>query len=284
MTMSINHTNRIRAEVVTVTPEQAGKWLERSTNVRPVSDGRVETLCRVLLAGGWKLNGEPIIFDEYGNLVDGQHRLWAIFKSGVTAILTVVTGVPRDAVPTIDTGTSRPTHLVVGSQFSETIGDRNAGRFTAVVAAIDELQHKTKIKTDAGYLVGLYANHRDGVDWVLEAFPTRYVCPASVAGALAWAYPTMPDAAEKFGAAFAVVASPHRNDSVVIQCGPATALYSAIVRMRQNRDGRIGIMYKALRCLMAFAKGERFTRVEQTDLGFKFFHSKRVAMGLTEDR
>jgi hypothetical protein len=46
-------------------------------------------------AGDWKPTGQPLIFDEEGNLIDGQHRLWGCYFGGVPFITFVVTGVKK---------------------------------------------------------------------------------------------------------------------------------------------------------------------------------------------
>jgi len=58
-------------------------------------------------AGQWRLNGESIIVDWDHNIADGQHRLGAIVKTGVTADFVVVRGINPDCFPTIDRGKPR---------------------------------------------------------------------------------------------------------------------------------------------------------------------------------
>jgi hypothetical protein len=57
--------------------------------------------------GDWKLNGESIVFDDNGNVIDGQHRLTAIVESGVTIKSVVVRGVDRSTFTSIDSGVRR---------------------------------------------------------------------------------------------------------------------------------------------------------------------------------
>jgi len=52
-------------------------------------------------------NGESIVFDLRGDLVDGQHRLLAIIKSGKSYNIPVVTGVLPHSMATYDTGKNR---------------------------------------------------------------------------------------------------------------------------------------------------------------------------------
>lgn len=55
----------------------------------------------------WELNGDSIRFSETGVLLDGQHRLAAIIKSGVSIETLVVTGLPDSVFDVIDVGARR---------------------------------------------------------------------------------------------------------------------------------------------------------------------------------
>lgn len=121
----------IRSVVEKITPEIATEILERSADVknRKVSDSHVEWLAAQMKAGKWSLNGEPIIIDDEGQLVDGQHRLWAVISSG-TAIETMVTrGVDRKGFATIDTGSARTLGNVLGIS-----GENDQNALAAAVA------------------------------------------------------------------------------------------------------------------------------------------------------
>jgi hypothetical protein len=97
----------IRSETLFITPQMAEKWLENIPPQRAVNDTTVATYGRDMVEGRWMLNGEAIKFTEDGMLLDGQHRLWAIFNTGVTVPSVVQFGVPQEAMMTIDTGRPR---------------------------------------------------------------------------------------------------------------------------------------------------------------------------------
>lgn len=103
-TIIINDTERI----VQVTPELATTWLEnKNTHNRKVVQTNVDRIAQEINEGRWRLNHQGIAFDENGNLVDGQHRLWAIVLTGKTVPVRVFTGISREAVETIDVGERR---------------------------------------------------------------------------------------------------------------------------------------------------------------------------------
>lgn len=106
-------TKRMKEPIVTVekiTPAIASEWLEHNlpTN-RAITQRHVERLLKDLEKGLWKMDGHPYRFDKDGNLLDGQHRLLAISKSGKTVMGVVVRGLERDAFYSMDTGRKRST-------------------------------------------------------------------------------------------------------------------------------------------------------------------------------
>lgn len=67
-----------------ITPEKAKQWLEMNHHNRPLSDVYCNELARDMKEGRWHVNGESIKFDSSGFLIDGQHRLKAVVRSGCT--------------------------------------------------------------------------------------------------------------------------------------------------------------------------------------------------------
>lgn len=104
----------ITSRTETITPEKAREYLSRNGRNRPIRKSQVNTLSQEMAAGRWMPNGEPIIFDEKDNLVDGQHRLSACAKSGASFTTLVVRGVSESAIDTINTGRSRSGADVLG--------------------------------------------------------------------------------------------------------------------------------------------------------------------------
>ena len=82
----------LRAKYEKITPKRAAQLLESNTdsfgkvtNYRTcMSKSNLDNLVRELIAGEWKATTQGIGFDTNGTLVDGQHRLTAIIKSGIT--------------------------------------------------------------------------------------------------------------------------------------------------------------------------------------------------------
>lgn len=90
-----------------ITPEVAELFLSTMEHNRKLSSQRVSYLAKQMKDGLWVFDGSPIKFNVDGELVDGQHRLWAVIESQKTFKFLVVRGVPREAMATMDTGKTR---------------------------------------------------------------------------------------------------------------------------------------------------------------------------------
>ena len=96
----------MHAQVVEITPELAREWLEMNGKNRPINQAHVERLAEEMKGGRWKLNGDTICLNG-SSLIDGQHRLSAIVKAGVSVKTLVVTGIDSDTFATKDIGRRR---------------------------------------------------------------------------------------------------------------------------------------------------------------------------------
>jgi hypothetical protein len=112
-----SHNSTITSEMITLTPELSASFLSRlpplassasdALQQRSQKPGRVQELAKMMTLGQWKENGQGLLFDKDGNLIDGQHRCLGCILSGVSIRILVTTGVDSDAVDTIDTGSTR---------------------------------------------------------------------------------------------------------------------------------------------------------------------------------
>lgn len=96
----------MKTELMKITPEIAKGMLESNTKNRKVSMVRVNLYADDMSRGGWQTNGEPICFNKSGQLINGQHRLMAVVKSGCTVDMVVVFDVDND-VTLYDRGRTR---------------------------------------------------------------------------------------------------------------------------------------------------------------------------------
>lgn len=101
-----------------ITPEIAKRYLERNVNNRPASEANCELMTEEFRFN-YHLNGEPIKFDDEGNLADGQTRLTAIIRSGRTVDIWVCRNLDSDAVDILDRGRRRSNAHVLARRHEE---------------------------------------------------------------------------------------------------------------------------------------------------------------------
>lgn len=97
----------MKTTVMKVTPELAALWLKNNDRNRRLNDRLVDTYVRDMAALNWQLNGEAIKISVNGEVLDGQHRLAAVVKSGMTVMMLVVEDLPNEVQATMDSGRKR---------------------------------------------------------------------------------------------------------------------------------------------------------------------------------
>lgn len=95
------------ANVVEVDPHLAERWLGKCVRNRHLRPNVVGAYASDMLADAWQLTGEAIKFDTDGHLIDGQHRLQAVIRSGATVRMFVVWGLATAAQDVMDSGARR---------------------------------------------------------------------------------------------------------------------------------------------------------------------------------
>jgi len=107
----------------------AAQWLEQNlpTNRRlnPRAMAKPE---RAILQNQWRLTGDTIKFDRTGHLIDGQHRLRAVIKTGKSIKALVVWGVTPEAFDSIDRNAVRSNGAILGMR-----GEKNANNLASAL-------------------------------------------------------------------------------------------------------------------------------------------------------
>jgi hypothetical protein len=173
----------LEAEVVTVTPEMAQKWLEMGGPNRVIHQSTVKRYADAMKRGEWKLTGEAIKLSASQQVRDGQHRLWACFDSGVPFTTMVVLNVPDDAFDVMDSGRVRSAADVLSVHKHQSTRQLAAMIRNAIIWDRDGYPH------EPGGTLGLIskpqhveylAAHPDLEEWVA---PARRVVKAGLPGA-----------------------------------------------------------------------------------------------------
>lgn len=80
---------------------------DKKINFRTIKENVVEKYARDMVEGNWVFNGDSVRFDKEGYLIDGQHRLAAVAKSGKPQTFIVMEGLAPEAEMTIDFGVKK---------------------------------------------------------------------------------------------------------------------------------------------------------------------------------
>jgi hypothetical protein len=129
-----------------ITPEVAESLLLLNTRNRPISKPHVTRLIEELKTGRWKVNGDTIKISKTNKLLDGQHRLTAVVKSGISIYAFVIRDLDDDVFDTIDI----PKVRSAGNTLS-LAGEKNATRIAAALIVVDQYRSGDIIKLTKKY-------------------------------------------------------------------------------------------------------------------------------------
>jgi len=132
---------------VDITPEIAKRWLEDPNNPknRPYKPTRARKFAEAMRRGEWSANGEAIMRNSSGGLLNGQHRLNAVVISGRVIPMAVAEGLDNKAFDTIDQGYKR----TVGDAFS-VHGESNAKHLSTAVRWASLIQKQMGLRFNPG--------------------------------------------------------------------------------------------------------------------------------------
>lgn len=95
-----------------ITPMLAEKYLDSVPDFQRKHDPRQsDKIAFAINRNEWRMNGATIVFNEKGELIDGQHRLHGIVKAGKAVHSLVVRGVPADIQTFHTIGDEKPRKL-----------------------------------------------------------------------------------------------------------------------------------------------------------------------------
>jgi len=157
----------LTVEIVNVTPELAANYLKFNDKNRKLNDKNLTFLTKEMLSGRFTENGESIVFDKYGILKNGQHRLNAIVKAGMSYNIPIIRGVECDTMATFDTGKNRSAGDVLHLN-----GFKNSTNVAALILSINTFAHKKSKRSSAAS--GSEKNERPTNQQVLEYCQENY--------------------------------------------------------------------------------------------------------------
>lgn len=134
----------IESKVVLVTAADATALLARNVRNRTIGSSNLTKLITDLENGDYVFNGDSIVIATNGCVIDGQHRLTAVIQTGISIMVTIVTGVHPDAQSDIDNGKSRTLadHL-------EILGETNPNMLGGTLTGIQAYEKGARGTTSA---------------------------------------------------------------------------------------------------------------------------------------
>lgn len=97
----------VTTTVEMITPAKAQEYLTKNINNRRVREVMVSIYADQMRKGLWRLSNDAICFTKSGDLINGQHRLMAICKSGVSCQFNVSRGYAEADIMVMDNGVAR---------------------------------------------------------------------------------------------------------------------------------------------------------------------------------
>jgi len=95
------------AQLVNLTPRLARLLLTRVGDNRKPKRATIQRYAQVMLNGQWKLTHQGIGISTRFEVIDGQHRIYAVIESGKTIEILAMRGVSQDAILVLDNGVGR---------------------------------------------------------------------------------------------------------------------------------------------------------------------------------
>ena len=137
----------IETSIETITPQLAKDILANNRSNRSVNATIVAHYADAISRGQWELNGEALKIAHDGRLLDGQHRLMAVIKSGIPIQTLVIRGLSSEVFDTLDQGRAR-----TGGDLLSSMGVSHANSVSSII-----LMHKS---LDRGVAIGSKTGHK----------------------------------------------------------------------------------------------------------------------------
>lgn len=198
---------RIRLEFLEVTPVMARGWLiannKRNRKLRETTE---EAYARDMRNGDWLLNHQGLAFNDADELIDGQHRLAAVVRSGCTVTLLVSYGWPATTksapgraklMDTVDRGAARSIADLLGLQHGIVAPRQVVMTATALARVCANPSHCRKMTTPV--ILGVIEAFAGGIKFAVENRSKSIgLRQANVLGALALAHAVHPEQVADF--------------------------------------------------------------------------------------
>ena len=273
--MEPNTFPQISAVIESVTPLLATEWLKRMSPNRTVKESSVAMYATDMVNGNWMISPQGIAFDSEGTLFDGQHRLLAIIRCGLTIPMLILRGFPvsQGKVRTMDVvdcgiGRSLPDRIKLTGCFSW-----NPNMVAAIARQIALLEMGANSRATRRIslastleIIGFWATEITSVMKVIDRSKFMPARNASVGAAFTLACVTHPN---------------HAHESLDTLITGRVDAGTPIYELRQSlidgldRAGRTVFCLSALLCHWHKLPGSQIYKATNKDIAAKFFREKQ---------
>lgn len=267
----------LNTKLETITPAIAEEYLKKNNSNRNVRSAHVDRLKQEMLADRWLVTHQGIAFDEYGNLLDGQHRLIACAMSGKTIQMMVTRGLEAkhngDEIYTmdvIDCGRGRST----ADQLSLMHGVANSNLAAATMRGIAMAcagSVKAAPALSVGQAVPILAIYGEAYEALMEfAGRSKIVRRASVMAALCLGYTVDKDVSLEFSLGLASGENIKRGE-------PIYALREHLITKhgQLTEEGRYRLIETTANCFYNAVKGNEIIAAKPGAQGLDYLLSKQ---------
>ena len=191
--------------LTTITPVDAGKIMdehwkrvqEGTFMPRPISVGTIAKYMMDMRNGYWRLAPDPIAFDTNDNLIQGQHRLEAVRRSGVTCEFYVSKGWEASTMDVLDTGKSRSVGAIMAMK-----GLKNTTALAGTVGGIARIPYRGHASgltyTQASYILKELGLMND-IEEMMRTISSKKDFVGHIFGPLCYYHSVRPKKAFAFG-------------------------------------------------------------------------------------
>jgi hypothetical protein len=218
-----------------ITPEIAERYLESNAGNRPLSSARLDAYVQMMLQKRWVENPHGVVFSANGRLIDGQHRLAAIVKSGVSCVMWVARDAIEGTERVIDMGCPRR----IGQQLRYLYGWEKGKERAAICKLYMSLEEARRVRPNHFDINSVMLSDQGAFDWAIgipkRPSMSRVFTKSAIIAPLAWLHRVHANDAKEF---FAGVMT-----GVNLEFGaPALALRARIVAETSSGSAAPGLL------------------------------------------
>lgn len=281
----------IASALEAITVDRARTLLSGQKKNRPLKQSKVKHIAKDIAEGRWAMNGESIVLDTDGDLLDGQHRLAALIYAAEKLLedetlsikSIIVSGVPRSLFATFDQGEKRSLADVVAIDDHPYPADlavairllviRLAGKKVSGTGKLSHadslavLEDHPNLQGWVEYVVDLQGD--EDTNWlrVGNLISPGYMAALCYLASLDYEN----DVIENFLKALT------NQDHEKKGC-PAVALRKVLLKNRMDKDSKLkrdALVSYVVKAILAFANGDEILTLKLKDKEYPTFGSER---------